>query len=513
MRVNIHLTQENLVLHPERKRVRAGYVGTGFNRRERMFMKPFGQKWAAVALLSSLSTSVAGVCAAQTAEGNTEGSVGIGAGGEIGAEVEGEAAAEPVPPEPPPPPPPEPPPVVEAPAPPPPPLIRVYGLIKPTLIAAGRPVESYSQLNASAATAAANPVLMGTFAHDPSYTLQVAQSRLGFWFGEGQPVRGQFELDFIDFGKSSPTVQALPRLRIAKVEWSLSDSTVLMVGQDWDLFGSINPHTINLVGAAFQSGNTGFMRQQAKLIWHNDSLEVGGALGLPGINAAARAALPEFNGLPSIAARAALLLGKTGRIGVNGIATLWRFAPKTPAQKKSFAGAAGIYGDVTPAERFNLRFEAYYGQNLANMGALSLGFGRASLNAMGEAEVVNMNEVGGFLSAKYGFSDQHAVYGTFGLAKVLNDDDVVQSYTPPVVDAMGNVTSAAALNAANGPGMKQNLSARLGYEYRYDKSIAFLFEGFLFQTEHQLDETTRNAGLIKGDVGAAGVETGLLFTL
>src|SRR5690606_5477698 len=132
MRVNIHLTQENLVLHPERKRVRAGYVGTGFNRRERMFMKPFGQKWAAVALLSSLSTSVAGVCAAQTAEGNTEGSVGIGAGGEIGAEVEGEAAAEPVPPEPPPPPPPEPPPVVEAPAPPPPPLIRVYGLIKPT---------------------------------------------------------------------------------------------------------------------------------------------------------------------------------------------------------------------------------------------------------------------------------------------------------------------------------------------------------------------------------------------
>src|SRR5690606_29398754 len=114
--------------------------------------------------------------------------------------------------------------------------------------------------NASAVTAAGNPVL-AALPHESGYTFQVAQSRLGFWFAEGQPIRGQFELDFVDFGKSSPTVQAVPRLRIAKVEWALSESTLLSVGQDWDLWGSVNPHTIDLVASSFQAGNTGFMRQ------------------------------------------------------------------------------------------------------------------------------------------------------------------------------------------------------------------------------------------------------------
>lgn len=391
----------------------------------------------------------------------------------------------------------------------------MYGLIKPTLVFAGRPVESYSQPNASAGTAAGNPVIASPLAHESSYTLQVAQSRFGIWFAEGQPVRGQLEFDFIDFGKSSPTVQALPRLRIAKVEWSLSDSTVLMVGQDWDLWGPVNPYGINLVGGSFQSGNTGFMRQQAKLIWHNDSLELAGALGLPGVNAAAKASVPEFSRLPSIAARAAVLLGKAGRIGVDALATEWRFNPRLATDRKTFAGAFGLFGDITPAERFNVRFEGYYGQNFANMGALAIGMGRvAAATAMAPETIVNIKEVGGFLSTKYGFSDAHAVYGTFGLAKVLNDDDVVPSYTPAVVDATtGAVTAAAAVSAANGPGMKQNLSARLGYEFRYDKTIAFLLEGFLFKTSHQLDAATLTAGVIKGDVTAVGLETGLLFTL
>lgn len=484
-------------------------------------MKPFGQTWAAIAILSSLSTTVAGVCAAQAAQGNTEASAGVGAGVAVGADPAAEAAAEPVPPEPapapePPPPPPPPPPVVEvAPPPPPPPVIRVYGLIKPTLIFAGRPVESYSQPNASAATAAGNPVIASPLAHESSYTLQVAQSRFGIWFAEGQPVRGQLEFDFIDFGKSSPTVQALPRLRIAKVEWSLSDSTVLMVGQDWDLWGPVNPYGINLVGGSFQSGNTGFMRQQAKLIWHNDSLEVAGALGLPGINPAAKASVPEFSRLPSIAARAAVLLGKAGRIGVDALATEWRFNPRLATDRKTFAGAFGLFGDITPAERFNVRFEGYYGQNFANMGALAIGMGRvAAATAMAPETIVNIKEVGGFLSTKYGLTDAHALYGTFGLAKVLNDDDVVPSYGPTAtLDAAGMVVISNAVSAANGPGMKQNLSARLGYEYRYDKSIAFSLEGFMFQTKHQLDAATLMAGLIKGDRSAFGIETGLLFTL
>jgi hypothetical protein len=354
----------------------------------------------------------------------------------------------------------------------------------------------------SAVTAAGNPVL-AAINDEAAMTFQVAQSRLGFWFNEKAPIRGQFELDFIDFTKSSPTVGALPRLRIAKVEWALSDSTVLMAGQDWDLFAPINPYTVDIVAVAFQAGNTAFMRQQAKLIWHNESLEVGGAIGLAGINNAAKAQIPEYSRMPTFAGRAAVLFGAAGRIGVSAIATSWRFAPDTPGERKALAGAAGLYGDVTPAERFNIRFEAYYGQNFGNLGALSLGTGNA---------LEDIKEVGGFLSAKYGFTDAHALYMLAGAAKVLNEEDVVPSYAyAPVAMGAPAPAESTATVAGTGAGMTSNLTARLGYEYRYDKTIAVMAEGYAFKSQHVLNP------MFDADIDdsrtALGAELGLFFTL
>ena len=393
----------------------------------------------------------------------------------------------------------------EAPA---PPVIRPYAWIKPTVVFSGSPVESFGQPNASAVTAAGNPALaafpggQGT-QDEASLTFQIAQSRLGFWFNEKGAVRGQFELDFIDFTKSSPTTGALPRLRIGKVEWALSDSTVLIAGQDWDLFQPVNPYTVDIVAVAFQAGNTAFMRHQAKLIWHNDSLEVGGAIGLAGINNAAKAAIPEHN-IPSFALRAAALFGAAGRIGVSALATNWRFAPDQATERKALAGAAGLYGDVTPAERFNIRFEAYGGQNLANMGSLSLGQGNVN---------EDLKEVGGFFSLKYGFTDAHALYGLVGYAKVLNDEDVVASYNYPgtMPGMMPAPAESAATIAGTGPGIKQNLTARLGYQFTLDKTVSVMAEGFFFNTEHALV-----AGFdddLDAKQTAVGGELGIFFTL
>jgi hypothetical protein len=383
-----------------------------------------------------------------------------------------------------------------------PPIIRPYAWIKPTIVISGSPVESFGQPNASAVTAAGNPVLAAV-QDEASATFQVAQSRLGFWFNEKAPIRGQFELDFIDFTKSSPTTGALPRLRIAKVEWAFNDSTVLIAGQDWDLFAPVNPFTVDIVAVAFQAGNTAFMRQQAKLIWHNESLELGGAIGLAGINNAAKALVPEYSRIPTLAGRAAVLFGAAGRIGVSAIATSWRFAPDTPTERKALAGAVGLYGDVTPAERFNLRFEAYYGQNFGNLGSLSLGTGRAA---------EDIKEVGGFLSAKYGFTDAHALYMLAGGAKVLNDEDVVPSYAyaPVAMGAPAPLESSATV-AGTGAGMTSNLTARLGYEYRYDKTIAVMAEGFAFKSQHVLDPVYDAD--IDDSRTALGAEIGLFFTL
>lgn len=396
-------------------------------------------------------------------------------------------------------------PAPEPPAPPPaaPPIIRAYALIKPTFIVTSAAVESFGQPNASASTAAGNPVL-AAMADEPATTWQAAQSRIGFWFDEKGPVRGHLEFDFIDFTKASPTTGALPRLRIANVDWQLSDSLLLAAGQDWDLFSPVNGYTHNLVGVAFQAGNTGFMRQQVKLIWKNESLELGGALGLPAANNAARFGVPELTQTPSLALRGTVMMGAAGRVGVSAIASRWRFAPGAATERYAVAGAANLFGDVTPVAGFNIRFEAYYGQNLANLGALSLGQGNAT---------DDIAEVGGFLSAKYNLTDAHAVYMLAGMAKVLDDDLVLPSYAyanPPMDGSAPPITAAAA--SGTGPGITSNLTARLGYEYRYSKSLALQMEGFFFSTEHVLDPTFDTARF-DAERTAGGAEIGLFFTL
>ncbi len=396
-----------------------------------------------------------------------------------------------------------PPATVPAPAPAPAPaLFRPYAWIKPTIIVASDSLESFSQPNASAATAAGNPVL-SALRGEAHTTFQVAQSRFGFWFNEKAPVRGQLEFDLIDFTKSSPTVAAVPRVRIAKVEWQLSDSLLLLAGQDWDLFQPINPHTFDIVSVAFQAGNTAFMRQQAKFLYNAGSVELGAAVGLAGINNAARANIPEYGRLPTLGLRAALSLGTGGRVGLSAIGTEWRFAPDQPNERKAFAGGLGVFGDVTPFEHFNLRFEAYGGRNLGNLGTLSLATGSAA---------EDLDEGGVFVSAKYNLSEAHAVYVLGGAAQVLNDGDVLPSYAYPATVTAGDMpaTSLATL-AGTGAGISENFLARLGYEYRYDKTIAFVLEGFAFQSKHELNQDFDSR--FDDDRNALGGELGLMFTL
>jgi hypothetical protein len=86
----------------------------------------------------------------------------------------------------------------------------------------------------------------------------------------------------------------------------------------------------------------------------------------------------------------------------------------------------------------------------------------------------------------------------------------VPSYTYPTIP-MGMDPAESTATPGAGPGMTQNIVARLGYEYRYDKSLAFMLEGFLFDTEHVLDAVYDEE--LDGHQTAFGTEIGLLFTL
>jgi hypothetical protein len=87
---------------------------------------------------------------------------------------------------------------------------------------------------------------------------------------------------------------------------------------------------------------------------------------------------------------------------------------------------------------------------------------------------------------------------------VLNDEDVLPSYGYPVP------ATPVATASGTGPGMASNLTARLGYEYRYSKAIAVLAEGFLFNSKHVLDPMD---AAVDDTRSALGAELGLLFTL
>ena len=72
-------------------------------------------------------------------------------------------------------------------------MLRPYATLKPAVIPSSGAVESFGQPNASAVTAAGNPVV-SISPGDPRLTFQVAQSRLGLAVNEAGQVRAQLEV-------------------------------------------------------------------------------------------------------------------------------------------------------------------------------------------------------------------------------------------------------------------------------------------------------------------------------
>jgi len=386
--------------------------------------------------------------------------------------------------------PPKPEPVKEA-----PPLFRIYGMIKPTIIGAGSAVESYSQQNATAVTAAANPVLASS-PDSGRLTFQVGQSRLGFHVGEGTPYHAHIEMDFLDFTKSSPTVASVPRLRIAKLDWKPVDNVTVTAGQDWELAQPVNPHGMNYVGALFLAGNSAFMRQEVKVLYGVGNGEFGISAGLRNNTNGAVDTAVETSLTPTLSFRAQYGFGKNGKIGVSGIGTAILYkGVGGVADTRSFAGLGGVYADVT-LSGINLRAEGYAGRNAASMYMLTLGTGRVGTGNI----PIDMYELGGFLSVRVPV-DIVGIYGMFGGASILNDADVVPSYS-----YAANSTTAAL--GTTGSGIKWNMMGRLGVDVKIWKSLSFLFEGFWVRTKHSLQAVDSSKVSVSQ---AFGFETGFLL--
>lgn len=339
----------------------------------------------------------------------------------------------------------------------------------------GAPVQSFDSSTLVAPTSALNPAVIAEPDRLAS-SFQVQQTRLGLVVGEGTPVRGNLEIDFVHFDQASRTAQAFPRIRIMSLEYSWAENQRIFAGQNWDLFGNAQGpqmlcHGFNLVGTLFRAGNNGFMRHQAGYRGRFGPIEVSSAIGLPGSNNGPSLGTLEQSLVPTLSGRVLWFVGPKSSIDVSGLVTSLRFVPAGEASEYRTAFGAELFTDVELGP-LNIHSEIHVAQNLANNGTLNLEFGRAGQD---------VTEIGGYVSAKWKWK-HHALTAMVGGAIVTQEDAVLPSYT----DGTASGAAFGTLNPSLGPGITRNASAHIGYWFYPYEGLSSVLEPQLHVTRFAL---------------------------
>lgn len=351
--------------------------------------------------------------------------------------------------------------------------LEFYGFLKASAMYSSEALASYNNINLSAPTHA----VAHTKDADEKGRLsfQTQQSRIGFNLKKDQNLTGKFEFDFIDFSKSSPTTQMNPRVRIASATYAWANQKII-VGQDWDLFSPVTSFTYDYVGLYFLAGNTGFMRQQLQYLNHQDKWEFGAAVGMAGNNPGTMDSDLETGKSPSYAARVSYALN-SGRVGASAIYARLKYEANDSTHD--------AYGYNLFFENnyslFNVKSEAYYGQNLANIGSLSIGKGTAT---------EDVKEYGATLTAQYKLNQKHIPFGGLGVARVDNKASV----TPISFNANNVITN---------PGITSNFLMRAGWEYKVTEDFSWVSEVSHYETTSKLTSSQIQTQVV------ASVESGV----
>jgi hypothetical protein len=257
----------------------------------------------------------------------------------------------------------------------------------------------------------------------------------------------------------------------------------MIVGQDWDLFSPVTTYTFDYVGLYFMAGNVGFMRQQFQFLHDSGDWEFGAAVGMAGNNPGVTDNDLEAGKSPTYSLRATRKL-TNGRIGLSGIYA--RLAYNTDnGDARDFttdAYGANAFYEQTMENGWAVKSELYYGQNLNNIGALSIGKGTATSN---------VKEYGGTLTATKKVSEKGMMFGGAGLAKA---------------DEKGQVTPLAITNnVITAPGVTSNFLSRIGYDHAITKDFSWLTEASRYETESRISASKYQVNI------AYSLETGFVL--
>lgn len=340
----------------------------------------------------------------------------------------------------------------------------VYGFVKTSTNAASGGVASFNNINMTAPTHA----VAQTRDRDEvsRFGFQTQQTRIGSYLKK-QDVSAQLEFDFVDFNKSSPTTQMVPRVRIAAVSY-VWDNNKVVIGQDWDIFSPSNSFTYNYVGNYFLSGNVGFMRQQVQYLKTLGDFEIAGAIGLATSNPTVSDGDVELSKSPSYAYRMTRKLEK-GRLGVSAIYAHLKYI--TGQRLSHDAYGTNLFYEHE-FSRFSIKTEGYYGLNMANIGTLALGKGTDSKD---------IKEFGGHLTGNYKLTEKMNVFGGAGIAKIENKSELIP-FSP-----QGSSLNTSGITS---PGIRQNFVSRIGLEYKITDEFSFLSEFSRYETDSKLTDNS-----------------------
>lgn len=373
------------------------------------------------------------------------------------------------------------------------PLFSPYGFILTNITVSNHGVDSYGNPNQSAPTAA-TPNVASVTSGTTTYTntpaaqnqqlrssFQAAQSRIGVVINPAKKVRGKLEFDFIDFTKATPTTQMYPRIRIAKVEYYTENKTTYILGQDWDFFSPLNPVNYNAVGSYFQAGNAGFLRQQLGVVDSYDWGEFAIALGLPTANSGNFDTNVEISKAPTASTRLKFNAGKSS-FGMSAVIGKVIFNTSVTNERKVYG--LNLFADIVTNE-FIIKFETYCGQNLSNIGALTIAQGR---------ETASVKECGGYLTPKFILSPSVSFYTGVGYASIPNKASVSNrsnTITSSLVGSLGTATT----------GIRNNLLLKVGFDKKMTEKLNAFFEVSRFRTSYNISSAVQTANAMTYSLG------------
>lgn len=349
-----------------------------------------------------------------------------------------------------------------------------YGILKTTALYATKPVTSFTGINPSAPTSAAYSGNLANYLQNQDlWSFQAVQSRAGADITQDD-VFGNLEFDFIDFGVSSPTVEAKVRLRKAYAGYKINEYNRIQIGQDWDTFSPAKPKTLDLVGLYFNAGNTGFMRQQAKWIYHSDDFSGELSVGLPGKNPTA-----EYNSLETSASPALAYNVNWRGLGI----AMFHSSIKYENFKRTQQTGYSVSYTKDLSERWHVNAEFYMGQNLNDAGILGISHSIAGRS---------LKEMGGYFNATYDSESLGSFTLGYGQAQLLDYDQA------------GVYNYDLTLKKIKEDGILKNQLGRLYWNYKIAGSLSLCAELSYFQT-------TRNLGTMAAVNESITAESGFMF--